>query len=319
MSGLIQPRERIVTTRLYRALTGVLLLSFLIPARASADDPVHQMWAALNQVRAQAGLSPYNLSPILAGTAQAHVDDLLSHGVLGHTGSDGSSLRQRLARVGYQAHWVGENWVVARSLDQAVNRWMNSGPHTRNILHGHYSEIGIGYGEHRWGTLWVLNFGRPEGAAPPPPVATPAPAPETPAAPAPAPASQAPAQPAPSATPEAAPSPSAAGSTHTVQPGETLSGLAVRYGLSLADLMTANGLVDPDRLRAGQMLIIPGGARLPEMAPETAPTPSHYTVAAGDTLWTIALRHGVGLSALTEANRLANPHLLSIGQVLVIP
>lgn len=44
--------------------------------------------------------------------------------------------------------------------------------------------------------------------------------------------------------------------THTVQPGETLSGIAARYGLDLATLSAANGLTRPDRLEAGRVLRI---------------------------------------------------------------
>ncbi len=53
-----------------------------------------------------------------------------------------------------------------------------------------------------------------------------------------------------------APSPTPAG-LYIVQPGDTLSELAIRFGTTVADIMAANGLTDPDSLQIGQPLIIP--------------------------------------------------------------
>ena len=44
------------------------------------------------------------------------------------------------------------------------------------------------------------------------------------------------------------------GSQHVVKPGETLSGIAVQHGLTVDQLMTLNGITDPDRLSEGQVL-----------------------------------------------------------------
>ncbi len=53
-----------------------------------------------------------------------------------------------------------------------------------------------------------------------------------------------------------APSPTPAG-LYIVQPGDTLSDLAIRFGTTVADIIAANGLTDPDSLQVGQPLIIP--------------------------------------------------------------
>ncbi|MFM7119436.1 MAG: transglycosylase SLT domain-containing protein [Gammaproteobacteria bacterium] len=45
---------------------------------------------------------------------------------------------------------------------------------------------------------------------------------------------------------------------HVVRSGETLSAIAPRYGLSLADIVAANGLRNPNAIRAGQRLVLPG-------------------------------------------------------------
>lgn len=67
---------------------------------------------------------------------------------------------------------------------------------------------------------------------------------------------------------------------HTVVPGDTLGTIAVRYGVSLEDLMAANNLVDPNILSVGQTLMIPIGGleptptEPPADVPTTTPIPS---------------------------------------------
>ena len=100
--------------------------------------------------------------------------------------------------------------------------------------------------------------------------------------------------------------------TYTVVAGDTLSGIAVRfYGSAgrVPMLAAVNGIADPDVIEVGQVLIIPDVSHL-------------YTVAAGDTLFGIALRfYGVGslFGFIAKANGIANPNALTPGQTLVIP
>ena len=49
-------------------------------------------------------------------------------------------------------------------------------------------------------------------------------------------------------------------SSYTVRPGDTLSGIAAELGVSPAELARANGIADPNRIRAGQVLEMPGSA-----------------------------------------------------------
>lgn len=113
------------------------------------------------------------------------------------------------------------------------------------------------------------------------------------------------------------------GTLHVVQDGDTLFSLANQYGVSVQAIMEANGIADPDvQLQAGSTLLIPVETSTTEQTSATSGTAGEgasYTVQPGDTLATIAQRFGVTVEALVEANGLADPGLLSVGQVLTLP
>jgi spore germination protein len=93
---------------------------------------------------------------------------------------------------------------------------------------------------------------------------------------------------------------------HVVRPGESLWQIASYYGVPLARVIEANGLLTPDRLAIGQALVIPTEV-------------TYHTVRSGETLWVIAQRYGVALQDLIAANNIQNPDLIYPGTVLVIP
>jgi len=105
----------------------------------------------------------------------------------------------------------------------------------------------------------------------------------------------------------------ATGKLHTVGPGETLSAIALRYGVTSWALVQANNLASANLIYAGQQLVIPGGATAPGAPTAGAET---YTVRPGDTLSGIAARFGTTAAALATQNGLANPELIYVGQVL---
>lgn len=96
---------------------------------------------------------------------------------------------------------------------------------------------------------------------------------------------------------------------HVVQSGETLAGIAARYGTTVAAIVSANRLANANVIFAGQRLIIPSAPAAPR----------YYTVRAGDTLFSIALRYGTTVAAITAANNIVNPNAISVGQTLLIP
>ena len=106
---------------------------------------------------------------------------------------------------------------------------------------------------------------------------------------------------------------------YTVERGDSLYSIARRFGVTVQDIRDANDLTS-DTLSVGQSLIIPGISAGDDLEDneENDTVPTTYTVASGDSLWSIANRFGVTVNDLKAANGLTS-NLLSVGQVLIIP
>ena len=105
---------------------------------------------------------------------------------------------------------------------------------------------------------------------------------------------------------------------YVVQRGDTLSKIAIRMGVSRAELVRINNIANPNFVWVGQRLIIPDTG-YPEIPPATQPSPGVYVVQPGDTLASIALRYGVGMTALAQINGVRNINYIWVGQLLTIP
>ncbi|MEX2659296.1 MAG: LysM peptidoglycan-binding domain-containing protein, partial [Acidimicrobiales bacterium] len=97
---------------------------------------------------------------------------------------------------------------------------------------------------------------------------------------------------------------------YTVRPGDTLSAIASRHGVTSSALATANGISDPNRIFAGRTLSLPGSA---------AGAAGSYTIRPGDTLSGIASRHGTTTAALATANGITDRNRIVIGRALSVP
>ena len=117
----------------------------------------------------------------------------------------------------------------------------------------------------------------------------------------------------------AAASGSARGGSVTVQPGDTLSDIADRQGVSLNQLMQANGITNPNMVVAGQKLVLPGSRRATAAAAPRALPTAPYTVKSGETLSEIADRFGTSTERLIKINGISNPNLVVAGTRLAIP
>ncbi|MBC7258049.1 MAG: LysM peptidoglycan-binding domain-containing protein [Chloroflexi bacterium] len=106
------------------------------------------------------------------------------------------------------------------------------------------------------------------------------------------------------------PTPEPGTSTYTVQPGDTLYGIAARFGTTVNELAALNNLAPDALLMAGQVLVIPGGATNP---------PNVHIVQAGENLYRIALRYGITWQELAQLNGITDPTTLRAGQRLVLP
>ena len=105
--------------------------------------------------------------------------------------------------------------------------------------------------------------------------------------------------------------------TYTVQKGDTLSGIAGRYGTTYQELAKINNISDPHKIYVGQVIVLTG-------ASQPAPPPpgqTTYTVKKGDTLSSIARRYGTTWQEIYNKNKTVvgpNPNLIYPGQKLVI-
>ncbi|MBS2032281.1 MAG: LysM peptidoglycan-binding domain-containing protein [Deltaproteobacteria bacterium] len=115
--------------------------------------------------------------------------------------------------------------------------------------------------------------------------------------------------------------------SYRVRSGDTMSGIASRYHLSLAALERANPQVkNPNMIYVGEALNIPGSSdSFTPAAPKKASSSGgasggSYIVRSGDTMGSIASRHGVSLGALEAANpQVHNPNMIYVGQKLNLP
>jgi len=103
-----------------------------------------------------------------------------------------------------------------------------------------------------------------------------------------------------------------AGPIYIVQPGDTLWGIALTFGLDAAELASANGMATGDALAVGRELLIPGFEGISGVLEKRS-------IGFGETLRSLALRHGLLQSTVTRLNRVVNPERLFLGENVIFP
>ncbi|SFF89490.1 LysM domain-containing protein [Curtobacterium sp. YR515] len=106
--------------------------------------------------------------------------------------------------------------------------------------------------------------------------------------------------------------------TYTVRQGDTVSGIAARYGLSAQEVLVRNGLGWNTIIHPGQTLHLSSTPAVNTASATTSATGS-YHVKQGDTVSGIASRVGVSTTALLSANKLSQRSVIYPGQTLRVP
>ena len=131
--------------------------------------------------------------------------------------------------------------------------------------------------------------------------------------------------PTPPPVPPAPPQPAAGAQDYKIAAGDTFSGLAAKFHVTVPAIVTANPGVDPNKLQIGQTIHIPAPVvkPAPAVTPGTAtlqagPGEQIYTVKSGDTLGGIAKQFGTTVRAIQSANNLKTTSI-KVGDKLKIP
>ncbi|MEW6568200.1 MAG: LysM peptidoglycan-binding domain-containing protein [Chloroflexota bacterium] len=99
---------------------------------------------------------------------------------------------------------------------------------------------------------------------------------------------------------------------YIVEPNDTLSDIARRFGVSLEALIQANHIDNPSLVQPGQELLIPGFEGITGML-------TTYGIGYGETLASLSMRYGVDVETLVRLNRVVNPARLYVGQEVIVP
>ncbi len=162
----LAPPTGVVPTGIAPTITGTLTsqkppLSCVFVTSGSYPGEIIQL---INQARKGAGLLALTENGKLAAAAQAHSTDMACHSLLSHTGSDGSSIQQRIAAAGYSASY-SEEMIYGGSgayPKDAFNWWMNDPAHHAVIFDTNVHEIGAGFAyvaESAYGDYYTVDLG----------------------------------------------------------------------------------------------------------------------------------------------------------------
>ena len=112
---------------------------------------------------------------------------------------------------------------------------------------------------------------------------------------------------------EATPTKSPDAIRYTVKRGDTLWGIAKKFGVTVSAVVKANNIRNPNLIYVGEVFIIP------HMTSAESFEYTLYTVRRGDTLWGISRKFGTSINSIVALNGIKNPNLIYVGEVFKIP
>ncbi|MFP4058247.1 MAG: CAP domain-containing protein [Candidatus Brocadiia bacterium] len=146
----------------------LLLVSALAVRAAEAEkggeelSPIEklerQMAELVNRDRRSHDLPPYDYHPRLAEVARAHSRDMYENGFVGHHSKTTGSPKDRVEKARIPNRGVGENIAAAPNVRVGEAWLMRSPKHRENILHEHFTHVGIGAVEQRGGHLLITQL-----------------------------------------------------------------------------------------------------------------------------------------------------------------
>lgn len=112
---------------------------------------------------------------------------------------------------------------------------------------------------------------------------------------------------------EATPTKSPDAIRYTVKRGDTLWGIAKKFGVTVSAVANANNIRNPNLIYVGEVFIIP------HMTSAENSGYTLYTVRRGDTLWGISRKFGTSINSIVALNDIKNPNRIYAGEVFKIP
>jgi uncharacterized protein YkwD len=130
----------------------------------SSSSYQNEIASLINNARAQHGLPALTINAQLTAAAQGHSIDMACHGFLGHNGSDGSTVHERVVAAGYNPSYSEEIIYGSGYPQTAFDWWMNDQIHRDAILNPNAVEMGVGFAyisNTAHGGYYTVDFGSP--------------------------------------------------------------------------------------------------------------------------------------------------------------
>lgn len=122
----------------------VILVAMILASGPVFADAQGDALALINDARAKAGCAALTMQPQLQAAAKGHATAMAVKNFFSHTGKNGSKMVQRIKAAGYRGRKLAENIAAGQKTPQAaVQAWLDSPGHRRNMLDCDFSETGL--------------------------------------------------------------------------------------------------------------------------------------------------------------------------------